>query len=148
MAEDNKNMKMIIIILLLVIIIAAGTSFTVMRILSPGSDNSAQTAGQKDEIGLTYQLGEFTVNLTRSGGYKFVKTNIVVEIDGEEVIEELDKREPQIRDIIISTLRAQDMDVIEEPGGNIIKRLIKTKINDVITDGEIISVWFTNFVVQ
>ena len=152
MAEDNDNMKMLIIIALLVIIIAAGTSFTVMKFVIPGSGNGNSdgevTEEANNSIGPTYVLGNFTVNLANSGGYKFVKASITAEISDEKVIEELDKRKPQIRDIVISILRAQEIKDIEKPDGTELKNLIKQRINNIINDGKITSVWFTQFVVQ
>ncbi len=153
MAEDNnKSMKMLIIIALLVVIIAAGTSFTVMKFIVPGSSSAESSDDSKEKknesIGPTYELGSFTVNLANSGGYKFLKASIVAELSDKKVTEELDNRKPQIRDIIISILRAQEIQDIEEPEGNIIKVSIKKSINNIINNGEITSVWFTQFVVQ
>ncbi len=154
MADNNNKFMMIIIIALLVIIIAAGTSFTVMKFIIPGSGSgSGGSNGQNDEkteksIGPTYELGNFTVNLANSGGYKFVKASITAEISDKKVIEELDKRKPQIRDIIICILRSQDIQDIENPEGNKLKELIQERINNIIDNGKITSVWFTQFVVQ
>ena len=152
MADNNNKVMMIIIIALLVIIIAAGTSFTVMKFIIPGSGSGGSNGGDdkktEKSIGPTYELGNFTVNLANSGGYKFVKASITAEISDKKVIEELDKRKPQIRDIIICILRSQDIQDIENPEGNKLKELIQERINNIIDNGKITSVWFTQFVVQ
>ncbi len=64
------------------------------------------------------------------------------------VLEEIDKRSPQIDDAIISTLRSQSIDEIQEPGANEIKKQLADSINEVIRNGEVRNVWFTQFVVQ
>ena len=48
------------------------------------------------------------MNLTGSRGYQYVQASIVVEVSTDNVIDELEKRSPQIRDCIIAILRRSD----------------------------------------
>ena len=149
MAEENDNggsgniLKMIGIFVL-VIIIAAGTSYGVMTYFN--ADKKEET--KKAEFGPTYSLGDFTVNLAGSGGYQFIKASIVVEVSDEKVISELEKRSPQLRDIIISNMREASIQEIEEPGAKKIKVSVKTELNKILNSGKIEHVWFTQLVVQ
>ena len=147
MAEEGSKFGKIITyvgIAFLIVVLAAATSFGVLRYMTrdTGPDEI------EDRMGPTYQLGEYTVNLSGTGGFQYLQTNIVVEVNEDVVLEEIDKRSPQIDDAIISTLRSQSIDEIQEPGANQIKQQLADSINDVIRNGEIRNVWFTQFVVQ
>ncbi|MFW5873465.1 MAG: flagellar basal body-associated FliL family protein [Bacillota bacterium] len=148
MAEDGSKLSKIITyagIVFLVVVLAAATSFGVLWYMTrdTGPEEEAE-----NKMGPTYQLGEYTVNLSGTEGFQYLQTNIVVEVNDEEVIGEIDKRSPQIDDAIISTLRDQSIEEIQEPGANVIKKQLADSINEVLRDGEINNVWFTKFVVQ
>ncbi len=153
MADENNNglsMKIIIVMMVTIIIITGIFSYVFMSFLAPGNGNQEDAVKEESEskIGPTYTLGDFVVNLSGSGGYQFIKANIVVEVDESEVVTELDKRNPQIRDLIILTLREQKIEDIEEPGAHVIKNRLKSRLNGVLNSGQIQSVWFTQLVVQ
>jgi len=150
LAEENNEkqgmnwMKMVAIFLVM-IIVAAGTSYGVMTYLTREKTEEAE---EKEEFGPTYTLGDFTVNLSGSGGYQFIKSSIVVEVDNEEVITELEKRSPQVRDVIISTMRNAEISEIEEPGARNLKTKIRNDINSLLNAGQVKNVYFTQLVVQ
>ncbi|MFP4016771.1 MAG: flagellar basal body-associated protein FliL [Halanaerobiales bacterium] len=154
MADENNsgiNMKTLIIMMVVMIIITGIFSYLFMSFLAPGNQGPQEVAApaeETEEIGPTYTLGEFVVNLSGSRGYQYIKANIVVEVDEKAVIEELDRRNPQIRDLIISTLREQQIEDIEAPGASVIKNQIMNRVNGVLNSGNLINVWFTQLVVQ
>ncbi|MFP4661035.1 MAG: flagellar basal body-associated protein FliL [Halanaerobiales bacterium] len=154
MADENNsgiNMKTLIILMIVMIIITGIFSYLFMSFLAPGNQGSQEVAApeeETEEVGPTYTLGEFVVNLSGSRGYQYIKANIVVEVDEKAVIEELDRRNPQIRDLIISTLREQQIEDIEAPGASVIKSQIMNRVNGVLNSGNLINVWFTQLVVQ
>lgn len=145
MAKEGLGFRNILGIAVLMIVIAAGTSYGFMTFLT--NNNNVQTVS-KTAIGPTYSLGDFVVNLSGTRGYQYIKASIVVEVSTDIVISELEKRSPQIRDGIISILRDQKVDDIEEPGAKVIKNRIMTKLNDILGTGDITRVWFTQLVVQ
>jgi len=143
---NNNNLMKLIAIFLLMVIVAAGTSYGVITYLT--STQQEEQKEEKKEFGPTYTLGDFTVNLSDSGGYQFIKASIVVEVSDEKVIEELEKRSPQLRDVLISNMREASVDEIEEPGAKTLKRNIKNELNTVLNEGQIENVWFTQLVIQ
>ena len=88
------------------------------------------------------------MNLTGSRGYQYVQASIVVEVSTDNVIDELEKRNPQIRDCIIAILRDQTVADIEEPDAQTIKNRIMASLNSLLYTGQITQVWFTQLVVQ
>ncbi|MFN2364463.1 MAG: flagellar basal body-associated protein FliL, partial [Halarsenatibacteraceae bacterium] len=106
MAEEGSKLGKIITyvgIAFLVVVLAATTSFGVLWYMTRDTEPEEEV---ENKMGPTYQLGEYTVNLSGTGGFQYLQTNIVVEVNDSEVIEEIDKRSPQIDDAIISTLRS------------------------------------------
>ncbi|MFW6270421.1 MAG: flagellar basal body-associated FliL family protein [Bacillota bacterium] len=143
--NEGVNIKVYILMGILMIIIAAGTSFMFMTYYSSAGNKEEK---KQEEIGESHNLGEFVVNLSLDSSYKYLKADIVVSTDGEEVIKEIEKRDPQVRDTIISVLRQQSLEEIREPEVAEIKQQIKTGLNQMLHNGEIKEVWFTQLVVQ
>jgi len=153
MAEEKTiglSFKTLLILLLVMVVLTAVMSYTFLSLFTARdvSQNDEEVKKQDAKLGPTFSLGDFVVNLSGTGGYQFVRASIVVEVDDQKVVSELEKRSPQIRDIIILTLRDQKIEDIEEPGARVIKNQIMAKINEVLTSGRIMNVWFTQLVVQ
>jgi len=150
MAEKGQmNYKMLALIVVLVIIITGVASFTFFTYFSVSSDDQNEEEVQSvEDIRPTYEVGKFTVNISNNSQISFVRANIVFELENPELSEELDKRSSQIRDRIISTLRSQDEEILEEPGSDTIKEIVRNKVNEILISGEITNVWFTELVVQ
>ncbi len=150
MAEEGQmNYKMLALIVVLVIIITGVASFTFFTYFSVSSDEETGEEVQSvEDIRPTYDAGSYTVNISNNSQINFVRASIVFELEHTELAEELDKRSSQIRDRVISTLRAQNEEILEEPGADTIKRIVKDKINELLISGKITNVWFTELVVQ
>lgn len=151
MAEEGQmNYKMLALIVVLVIIITGVASFTFFTYFSVSGDeeNNENEITSVEDIRPTYSVGNFTVNISNNNQISFVRASVVFELENSEMTEELDKRSSQIRDRIISTLRAQNQEILEEPGADTIKQIVKDKVNEILISGRITNVWFTELVVQ
>ncbi|ADO76710.1 flagellar basal body-associated FliL family protein [Halanaerobium praevalens] len=150
MAEEGKmNYKMLALIVVLVIIITGVASFTFFTYFSVSNDEKEEKEVQSiEDIRPTYEAGSYTVNISNNNRINFIRATIVFELEKSDLAKELDKRTSQIRDRVISTLRSQNQEILEEPGSNTIKRIVKEKINELLISGEITNVWFTELVVQ
>jgi len=146
MAERGRGRRALTIIgvIFLVIFVAGATSFGVLWYISQTEEGEA---GER-EMGPTHELGEYTVNLTGSERYQFLQTTVVIEVSEEDVIERLESRAPQVQDSMISVFRNTTDEELTEPGVPELKQNIKDVLNDIAAEGEIRSVWFTDFVVQ
>ena len=97
-------------------------------------------------IGKLIPLETFLVNLAGSRGRKLAKINIELEVEGERVEEEIDKRKPQIRDIIIILLSSKThAQVVTKEGKDFLRAEIRDTVNAFLTKGKIKSVYFTEF---
>ena len=177
MAEDileNQSKKgnglvlvIIVVILLLLLVVGGLLAFLLMG----NSEDAAQTqavqaqteqvqasapkntAGKRSNdyinMGPVYPLDQFIVNLLSESGSRYLKTKVDLELSAETLTPEIDKKKPLIRDIIVSTLSSKTYaEVSTQKGKNRLKDEIVDRLNEVLADGHIKNIYFTDFVVQ
>lgn len=111
-------------------------------------------AGHGDEadddfVGKMIPLETFLVNLSGNRGNKVLKLNMELEVEGERIAEEIDKRKPQIRDIIIIVLSSKTYAQISSTEGkNFLRDEIRDTVNAFLTRGKIKRVHFTELIYQ
>ena len=107
----------------------------------------AESAEEKAFVGKVIPLETFIVNLAGTKGRKVAKVNIELELKGENVAEEIEKRKAQIRDIIIITLSSKTYEeVSSREGKDNLRNEVKDTINNFLTKGKISNVYFTEFI--
>ncbi|MEC9281876.1 MAG: flagellar basal body-associated FliL family protein [Bdellovibrionota bacterium] len=121
----------------------------------PGIDNviegeqetQAKEAAEEEEfIGKLVPLETFLVNLAGTRGGKLMKINMSLEVGNDEVQAEIEKRKPQIRDIILILLSSKTYDqVSNREGKDILRDEIKNTVNSFLTKGQVKRVLFTEF---
>jgi len=170
--KKGKNTLMIIIIAVLVLIIIGGglAAFLLMgddeEKMQPQQQMAPQTQEVKSssrlrsgsnstvsrklsDIGQLYQLEGFTVNLKSDQGRRYLKTTISLELNGEELSLELDKKSPVIRDKIIRILSSKTLeDISSKKGKQKVSDQIVDTMNSMIVDGSVKGIYFTEFVIQ
>ena len=100
-------------------------------------------------LGPIKPLDTFIVNLIGEKGERYLKITMNVEMDGSKALEEVTKREPQIRDAIIILLSSKTFeDVMQVEGKEKLKKEIITRVNSFVGTGKAKQVYFTEFVVQ
>ncbi len=163
--KSSGNMVLIIVIVLLVLLLIGGG--LVAYFLLSGSDEAVvdtaaapQTKSMPAKkrskrstdyltVGPMYPMNQFIVNLLSENGSRFLKATVNLEMDKPELSAELDKKKPLIRDIIIRTLSSKTFEEVSTiKGKDRLKDEIVNKINDVLADGQIKDIFFTDFVVQ
>ncbi len=102
---------------------------------------------EEEMIGKLVPLETFVVNLAGSRGGKLAKINMELELDGAPVQEEIDKRKPQIRDIIILLLSGKTFEQVStREGKDGLRDEIRDTVNTFLTKGKIKRVYFTEFI--
>lgn len=108
---------------------------------------AAEAGEEKSFIGKVVPLETFIVNLSGSKGRRIAKVNMELELQGDQVQVEIDKRKAQIRDIIIIILSSKTYDeVAQREGKDGLKNEIKDTLNAFLTKGKILNVYFTEFI--
>ena len=113
--------------------------------------NSVSTTRGSDyaNIGPMYPLEQFTLNLLSDGGARYVKCSMQLEQNTDLLQPELDKKAAIIRDVIIRTLTSKTFEEVSTTKGKErLKDELVGKINEVLTDGFVKNIYFTDFVVQ
>ena len=114
-------------------------------------DAMAEDQKKKDEeyVGTMIPLETFLVNLAGSRGNKLLKVNMEFEVEGTKVVEEIEKRKPQIRDLIIIHLSSKTLEQIQDgEGKNKMRNEIRDTVNSFLTKGRIRQVLFTEILYQ
>ena len=108
-----------------------------------------EKAEKKDEIGTLIPMETFLVNLAGSRGGKLARINMELEVSTADVQDEIDKRKPQIRDIIIILLSSKTFQQISSRDGKEqLRNEIRDTVNPFLTKGQINKVYFTEFILN
>jgi flagellar FliL protein len=162
MEENKMSNKVLIIILGVVLLMMAmmGTGFfilwskmsaTVAQV--QGADGSEQAQQEEKEkeasLGPLYKMETLIVNLADQGGKRYLRVTMELELSAPEVVEEIEKRMPQLRDAILMVLPTKQYADISTTQGKIALRdEILVKMNGFLKKGSITTIYFTEFVVQ
>ena len=106
-----------------------------------------EKAEDEDFVGKMIPLETFLVNLSGNRGNKVLKVSMDFEVEGERIGEEIDKRKPQIRDIIIILLSSKTYAQLSSTEGkDFLRDEIRDTVNAFLTKGKIKRVHFTDFI--
>jgi len=98
---------------------------------------------------LMFHLDPFIVNLAKSGGNRFLKVTISLEMSSPEVRLGLKKNIQKITDSILLLLSTKIFeDVYSVQGKFTLKGEITTRVNQFLTEGQVKGAYFTEFIIQ
>jgi flagellar FliL protein len=96
-----------------------------------------------------YELDAFTVNLADTKATRYARVSMKLELSNEDVVDEIEQRTPQIRDLIIILISSKRFaDVQNSEGKNKLRDEIIKSINSYLIKGEVKNLYYTNFVVN
>ncbi len=150
MLNNNKAVIFIGIFSFLVTTIFFGT-FIVVTLKQTNAPPKI-VVEQSKEMGPVMSLGnDILVNIRSEEGMEhFLKTNIVLELDSNEKTgEEITKRIPQIRDLVINILASKTKEkIIEKEGKDQVRSEIINHINQLMSIGKVRNIFFQDFIIQ
>ena len=160
--KKKSPLKLIMIMVLVLAILGGGGVFAYKKLLAPPSKLAAEgkiaTQGEEEDLstnakmpkfGQIFDLEPFVVNLADQKETRYLKAKISLELKGEKVTDEMNKRLPQIRDIIIELLSSKSYEELATlHGKEHLKNEIMIRLNSVLKTGSIENVFFTEFVMQ
>ncbi len=154
---SNKILLLLIGVLMVLMLGLGGGLFLMWNKLSTinvqANANAAGQPGQEavleQPLGTIYALDTFIVNLADTGGNRYLRITMDLELGIPELESELDKRLPQVRDSILMILPSKRFEDISPVAGKIALRdeILKT-LNGFLVQGEITNIYFKEFVVQ
>lgn len=115
-----------------------------------GGEHGGGGSAKKKEGSRWVTLEQFTVNLNTPGGsaQRFVRVNISVEAENEEVEAEVQAKMPQVRNTIIDLFNSKRPgDLANGEGRDFLREEIRAALKSFILTGKVKGVYFTNFAV-
>ena len=104
---------------------------------------------KKAKKNLMFHLDPFIVNLAKSGGNRFLKVTVSLEMSSPEVRVGLKKNIQKITDSILLLLSTKIFkDVYSVQGKFTLKGEITTRVNQFLTKGQVKGAYFTEFIIQ
>ena len=110
--------------------------------------NEGNSKKTNKDIGPIHTLDTFIVNLIGQGR-SYLKTRIELELDNENTIVEINRRLPQLRDKILTTLSSKSFDDISTLEGKYqLRAELIASLNQYLITGKVTNIYFTDFIVQ
>ena len=157
--EPSRKLPLKGILIGVAILFFAGGGYLGWSMIQNGSGDTSQQQSQtveapspsipETEVGQTFDMDPFVVNLNEPGGKRYLKAKVGLELIEEEVRKELEARLPQLRDSILLHLSSKTLEEIQSVEGKIeLKNALIKRINQVLKKGKIRNLYFTQFVIQ
>ncbi|MGB9498920.1 MAG: flagellar basal body-associated protein FliL [Dissulfuribacterales bacterium] len=155
--EGGKKSKILLIIivvlvLLLLGVVGFGVYYFSQAPKPPSAEELAKVEVEKNknpEFLPVFSLKPFVVNLADAKGRRYLKVSMKLELSSDELLEEVGKRQPQIRDVILTLLSSKTSGEVNSMEGKFLLReeIIK-RINTFLITGKITKIYLEEFVVQ
>lgn len=148
----KKGKKLLLLIIIAVVVLVAGGGAAYFFVFKGGGEkkeNAQAKKESKDATGVNFSFEPFVVNLMDSGGTKYLKVSIQIELADAKLIEKAKARTPQLRDAVITLLSTKTSEeLISSEGKIILKDEIKQRANQILGEGTVLNVYLTEFVMQ
>lgn len=143
MKSKNKLLTIMLIILVCITLLGVVALLFISQLNKP-DEESGPTIDEIVESSI--DIPEITTNLA---GNKFIRISLKVQTDSKEAAEELIKRDFQVKNIVITELSEMTPEDLEgKQGKATFQSSLKTKINELMNDGEVQQVYITSYIIQ
>jgi len=96
-----------------------------------------------------FSMAPFVVNLSDQESKHYLKVNIELGVRRKEILDEIEQRNPQVRDIILFVLMNKRFEEINSLAGKKqLKHELISRISNVLRTGTIQTIYLTDFIVQ
>jgi flagellar FliL protein len=128
-------------------------SNTIAQVNQQNGGEEAESEAEEEEVEITigpmYKMDTMIVNLADRGGKRYLRVTMQFELSTPDVVEEIEKRLPQIRDSILMILPAkQYAEISTTQGKTVLRDELMAQLNGYLKTGAISTIYFTEFVVQ
>lgn len=140
----------ILLVGLVLFLVAMGASYLVMKsLIAPLIPESKKEQVQLSSGNLV-EIGEFTTNIGSTGGTRFLKVSVTVEVTSEDkkAVEKISECMPIIKDSVLGILADQSAADLDRRNRGHLKDAIRQDINAKIGGQLVTNVYFTDFIMQ
>lgn len=153
-AKENQvlkksKLKWIIIITIIVLLIGAGGFFGYSKFKNNTKVKAATKKKQK--VSIICPMKSFVVNLLNKKGIerRYLKVTIEVEVGDEAAKQLVERNDAQIRDSVLMLLSNQTLNEINTMEGKLqLKQELLSRMGQILGNGVVRRIYFTEFVVQ
>lgn len=138
----GKLTKTIITSLVVLLLAGGGALIAVLYMMDDSSEGNAQSIDQVLEY--SYETPEITTDLQNGS---FVRIQFQIVTDSEKARNEVQKREFQLKNILIKQLAEMDEEDFKS-GLSDLEDAVQLKLNEVMTEGSITDVYTVNKILQ
>ncbi len=174
MAEDNSGimegiepsagsggspLKKLIIIPIVLLVLAAQTAlayftmnyffFSEQPPVRQAEAKEKKHEGESIPAGEIYQITDIIVNPAGTQGRRYLVVSLGMEVTGKNAMAEIQLREPQIRDALITLLSSKTLEFLADVlNRESMREEIMTVTNQFVEKGEVIRIYFIGYVLQ
>jgi flagellar FliL protein len=144
--KKPKSLKLFIVLGIAVILLGAAGGGAWFFFWKGKPTPPPATAASNGHI---YKMEPFLVNLADPGQPRYLKVTLNLESNQEKPSGEYEKRQPQLRDAILTILSSRHYrDVMTSEGKAALREEIKGKVNQLLVNLKAQNIFFTEFVIQ
>jgi flagellar FliL protein len=134
----------IAVAVVLVVAVGAGGGYYFLT-----KKESAAKTVKKPEVVTIWPMEAFVVNIANAGGDRYLKMIVQLELSEPGAVAELEQIKPRLRDAILDLLATKTIqELMDLTGKQRLREDIAGRVNNVLTQGKITRVYFTEFVLQ
>ncbi len=143
----GKSKLLLIILPVVLLLMAGGGAFAYFKFFKGGDEKGE--AKKHDSKAVVQEIDTFMVNLMDTGGRRFLKVTMKVKCDSAPLADEFKTRSFEMRDIILLILMAKEYEDVTQPEDKVnLKKEIVTALNRALKKGQVLDIYFTEFLVQ
>lgn len=140
----NNKVVMTMLVLLLVITLAGAGAF--IYIWKFTGDEKEKEPSIEEILESSVDVEEITTNLAADN---FIRISFKIQTDSKKAKEELEKRDFQVKNIIIQELSEKTTEDLKGKNGQIkLENDLKDKINELMQEGKVVQVYIVNSLLQ
>ncbi len=115
-----------------------------------GNSQSGEIAEREDvHFGKIYKVEDVIVNPADSKGMQFVLINFGIEVKDGSDVSLLEKREIQVRDILIKVLSSKTLAELDGPQDKeVLRKEVKNNLKGILPPDHLMNVYFSNYIIQ
>jgi flagellar protein FliL len=141
-----KNNKLVMIMLVMLVAIMLVGGIAIVTVMKLTGEDGEKGPSIDEVLEASVDIPEVTTNLASND---FIKISFKIETDSEKAKEELQKRDFQVRNIIIYELSEKKSEELQGKEGKMnLEETLKAKLNGLMQEGKIKKVYITGSLLQ
>lgn len=141
-----KNNKLVMIMAIMLVAIMLVGTIALVAVMKLSGDDPKKEPSIDEVLEASVDIPEVTTNLASDD---FIKISFKIETDSKKAKEELEKRDFQVRNIIIYELSEKKSEELQGKEGKIkLEETLQTKLNSLMQEGKVQKVYITGSLLQ